>query len=72
MKFDIKEILMPALGVMTAILLIACLWMYFWTELPAFKLILMETSVIVYFGLTQVFRITKILNIFNKQNNKNM
>lgn len=40
MKFDIKQIIMPALGLMTAIISIACVWMYFWTELPAFKIIL--------------------------------
>ena len=65
-KFDIKDILWPAIGVISGLTFIAWIWISLYAELPAFKLILIETLIILYFGVNQCYQITKILNIYNK------
>ena len=53
MKFDVKEILWPAVGFFCGLTAIAWLGISFYDKLPAYKLILIETLAILYFGATQ-------------------
>jgi hypothetical protein len=66
MKFDIKDILWPAVGLFFGLTALAWLWIAVYDQLPAFKIIFIETLIILYFGANQFYQITKILNFHSK------
>jgi len=65
-KFGVKEILYPSVSLMIGLILFASLWVWIYAELPAFKMIFILTLIILYYGITQAWKITKILGISGK------
>lgn len=70
MKFDIKDILLPSIYLAFVMIALASLWVWVYEELPAFKIIFILTACILYYGITQTLRITKILSSADTHNTR--